>query len=251
MSVKKISRADGVELAYDFLPGAGPVVVFLPGFASDMAGTKALRLRDVCAGTEHAMLRLDYSGHGDSGGDFAEGTIGQWAADAEFLVRHAVPDAPLILVGSSMGGWIALLLALRLRAQVQAMLLIAPAPDFTQALIEPSLTAEQRAALERDGFLLPPSEYGPPLPITKKLLDEGRNHLLLGGPIAITCPVRILHGMMDADVPWKHSLNLVDCLESQDVQVTFIKDGDHRLSRPLDLARLGIALIHLFGENRP
>jgi pimeloyl-ACP methyl ester carboxylesterase len=216
-----------------------------------MNGTKALRLRDCCADTGHAMLRLDYSGHGESGGDFANGTISQWAADAELLVRHMVPEAPLIFVGSSMGGWIALILALRFGVAAQAILLIAPAPDFTQALIEPSLTAEQRAALDRDGLLVPPSEYGPPLPITKKLLDDGRHHLLLNGRIAITCPVRILHGMMDADVPWQHSLRLVDCLESEDVQVTFVKDGDHRLSRPLDLARLGIALIELFSENRP
>jgi pimeloyl-ACP methyl ester carboxylesterase len=130
------------------------------------------------------------------------------------------------------------------------MLLIAPAPDFTQALIEPGLTAAQRATLDRDGFLAPPSDYGPPVPITRKLLEEGRNHLLLGGPLAVRCPVRVLHGMRDKDVPWQHSLQLADCLETPDVRLIFVKDGDHRLSRDADLTLLRETLLLLLGEDR-
>jgi pimeloyl-ACP methyl ester carboxylesterase len=249
MCSERISREDGVELAYESLPGAGPVVVFLPGFASDMGGTKALFLREACARLGQAMLRLDYSGHGESGGKFEDGTIGEWAADAALVIEHAAGDAPMLLVGSSMGGWIALLLALRFGARVTGIVLVAPAPDFTQRLIEDGLTREQRAALDRDGLLLPPSEYGPPVPITKKLIDEGRNHLLLGGPIAIFSPVRVLHGMRDPDVPWQHSLKLAECLQAQDVRLTFIKDGDHRLSRDEDLSLLRETLFTLLGQD--
>jgi len=249
MRSETISRVDGVDLAYELLPGAGPVVVFLPGFASDMGGTKALFLREACAERGQAMLRLDYAGHGASGGKFEDGTIGEWAGDAALVIEHAAGDAPLLLVGSSMGGWIALLLALRFGARVADMVLVAPAPDFTQRLIEDGLNPEQRSALDRDGFLLPPSDYGPPVPITKKLIDEGRNHLILGGPIAITCPVRVLHGMRDPDVPWQHSLKLAECLQAQDVRLIFIKDGDHRLSRETDLLLLRETLFTLLGQD--
>jgi pimeloyl-ACP methyl ester carboxylesterase len=250
MQVATISREDGVELAYELLPGNGPVVVFLSGFASDMGGAKALFLREACAARGQAMLRLDYSGHGASGGDFEDGTIGAWVADAALVINHAAGDSPLLLVGSSMGGWISLLLALGLGPRVKGMLLIAPAPDFTQTLIEDGLTAQQRVALARDGFLRPPSDYGPPLPITKKLIDEGRNHLLLGGKIAIACPVRVLHGMRDQDVPWQHSLKLAECLQTEDVRLMFVKDGDHRLSRDADLSLLRETLFALLGEDR-
>ncbi len=249
MTVATMHREDGTNLAYEVLPGRAPIVVFLPGFASDMTGTKAMFLREACAARGQAMLRLDYSGHGASGGKFEDGTIGQWLADAAAIIAQAAPDAPLLLVGSSMGGWISLLLARELGQRVNAMLLIAPAPDFTQAIIEASLTAAQRAALDRDGFLLPPSDYGPPLPITKKLIEEGRDHLLLGAAIPISCPVRILHGMRDADVPWQHSVKLADCLASEDVRLIFIKDGGHRLSSDADLLLLRQTLFALLGEN--
>jgi pimeloyl-ACP methyl ester carboxylesterase len=248
--VPVIFRQPGVALAYEFLPGRGPVVVFCPGFASDMGGAKAVFLRSTCAAAGLSMLRFDYAGHGASGGNFADGTIGDWTADAQAVIAAAAGEAPLLLVGSSMGGWIALLLALRLGARVRAMLLIAPAPDFTQALIEPGLTAAQRATLDRDGFLAPPSDYGPPVPITRKLLEEGRNHLLLGGPLAVRCPVRVLHGMRDKDVPWQHALQLADCLETPDVRLIFVKDGDHRLSRDADLTLLRETLLLLLGEDR-
>ncbi len=245
-----IKRDDGVKLAYNLLPGTSPVVVFLPCFASDMGGTKAMALHGLCEARGQAMLRLDYSGHGASEGPFAEGTIGTWTADAALVIAHVCGDEPLILVGSSMGGWIALLLACERRARVSAMLLVAPAPDFTAVLIEPSLNEAQREALARDGFFAPPSEYGPPVPITAQLLADGRNHLLLGSPIPITSPVRILHGMSDPDVPWRQSLKLIERLNSLDVQVNFIKDGDHRLSRDSDLQLLRRTLATLLDEDR-
>jgi len=235
-------RTPDVALAYELNPGRGPVVVFLPGFASDMGGTKAIFLRDACAASGQAMLRLDYAGHGTSGGRFIDGCIGDWTADAAHIIAAACGEEKLVLVGSSMGGWVALLLALRFGARVQAMVLIAPAPDFTELLMLPALTAMQRELLERQGVIYQDSEYGDPTPITAKLLEDGANHLLLGGPIGITCPLRILHGMRDPDVPWQHSLRLLDCLDAEDVRVNFIKDGDHRLSREQDLALLAETL---------
>jgi pimeloyl-ACP methyl ester carboxylesterase len=216
--------------------------VALAGFASDMGGTKAVFLRDACAASGQAMLRLDYAGHGKSGGRFIDGCIGDWTADAGHIIAAACGEADLVLVGSSMGGWIALLLALRFGARVQGMVLVAPAPDFTETLMLPALTAMQRELLERQGVIYQDSDYGDPTPITAKLLEDGANHLLLNGPVGITCPVRILHGMRDPDVPWQHSLRLLDCLDAEDVRVNFIKDGDHRLSRPGDLALLAETL---------
>jgi pimeloyl-ACP methyl ester carboxylesterase len=249
MTVTKFSRPDGVELAYELLPGAGPVVVFLSGFASDMGGTKAMFLRDVCEKRGQAMLRLDYSGHGASGGRFEDGTIGMWAEDAAAVIAAATGDEKLILAGSSMGGWIALLLALRLGARIESLLLIAPAPDFTERMMVPAFTAEQQETLARDGLIYEPSEYGAPLPITRSLLEDGRRHLLLDGSIPLHCPVHILHGMRDADVPWHHSLMLAECLESEAVRMSFVKDGDHRLSREEDLLLLRAGLLHLLGKD--
>ncbi len=240
----------GIELAYELAPGQGPVVVFLPGFASDMGGTKAVMLRDVCARRGQAMLRLDYGGHGASGGRFIDGCVGDWMEDAAHIIATAVPAGSLLLVGSSMGGWIALLLALRFGARVQAMLLIAPAPDFTETLIRPRLTSVELEKLETLGVIYQPSDYGPPTPLTLKLFGDGATHLLLTGPIAITCPIRVLHGMNDADVPWETSINLAACLASDDIRLILIKDGDHRLSREPDLALLRDTLFTLLGEDR-
>ncbi len=238
MQHSTLRREDGTELAYEWLPGHSPAVVFLPGFASDMTGTKAAAMRAACAARGQAMLLLDYSGHGASGGEFLNGSIGVWTADAALVIESVAGQEKLLLVGSSMGGWIALLLALRLAERVAGMVLVAPAPDFTARLIEPALSDAQRAALEEQGFFHPPSAYGPPAPISRKLLEDGRRHLLLDGKIGVNCPVRVLHGMRDPDVPWRQSLVLAECLESADVRLVFVKDGDHRLSREGDLGLL-------------
>lgn len=239
----------GIELAYDLLPGSGPVVVFLPGFASDMTGSKAVMLRAACAARGQAMLLLDYGGHGASGGRFIDGCIGDWMEDAAQVIADALGDEPLVLVGSSMGGWIALLLAVRLGARVRGMLLIAPAPDFTERSIRPLLTPVDVEKLETLGVIYRPSEYGEPPPLTLKLLEDGAAHLLLNGPIDVRCPVRVLHGMNDPDVPWQTSLDIAGCLASDDVRLVFIKDGDHRLSRPRDLKLLEQTLAALLGED--
>ena len=238
----RLDRGDGVELAWAQLPGRAPTVVFLPGFNSDMSGTKAAELRDFCAAAGQAMLRLDYSGHGQSGGAFAEGTIGRWAEDARTVIAARV-QGPMVLVGSSMGGWIALLLARAL--PLEGLLGIAAAPDFTETLMWGAMSPPERERLLRDGHIEVPSEYGAPLRITRALIEDGRNHLLLGAPIPIACPVRLLQGQRDEDVPWETALRIAERLAGQDVQVTLIKDGDHRLSRPQDLALLRRSLAAL------
>jgi pimeloyl-ACP methyl ester carboxylesterase len=244
-----LSRPDGVQLAYQWQDGHSPVVVFLSGFASDMSGTKATLLHQACEAAGQAFLRLDYSGHGQSGGDFADGTIGTWTEDAALIISEVTVNKPLLFIGSSMGGWISLLLAKRFSARLTALLLIAPAPDFSADLIEPNLQPAQREMLATQGMFHPPSAYGPPAPITQKLLDDGRNHLLLRAPIPITVPVRILHGMNDPDVPWQRSVTLAERLESENVRLIFIKDGDHRLSRDQDLQLLTQTLATLLAED--
>ncbi|HYF08359.1 MAG TPA: alpha/beta hydrolase [Acetobacteraceae bacterium] len=230
-------RGDGVALAYRRIAGRAPTVVFLGGFHSDMTGTKAEHLARWCAARGQAFLRLDYSGHGASGGRFEEGCIGDWAADAEAVIRHAT-DGPLVLVGSSMGGWIALLLARRLPERLHALVGIAAAPDFTEDLMWAQFPAEICAQIERDGQWLRPSEYGGAYPITRRLIENGRRHLVLRAPIALGVPVRLLHGQRDPDVPWALSLRMAEAITGGDVQVVLVKDGDHRLSREQDLALL-------------
>jgi len=244
-----ICRVPDVELAYEFLPGTGPVVVFCPGYASDMQGSKALALEIWCKQEGRALLRFDYAGHGASGGRFIDGCVGDWAADAAFIVEQVLPGQEIVLVGSSMGGWISLLIGRQMGERLRGLLLIAPAPDFTEALIRPQLSAAALETLRTEGVIYPPSAYGEPLPLTARLLEDGAEHLLLGGPIPITCPVRILHGMRDADVPWDLSLKLVNCLESEDVQLTYVKAGDHRLSTPEDLALLCRSLGALLNQD--
>jgi pimeloyl-ACP methyl ester carboxylesterase len=244
-----ICRVPDVELAYEFLPGTGPVVVFCPGYASDMQGSKALALEIWCKQEGRALLRFDYAGHGASGGRFIDGCVGDWAADAAFIVEQVLPGQEIVLVGSSMGGWISLLIGRQMGERLRGLLLIAPAPDFTEALIRPQLSAAALETLRTEGVIYPPSAYGEPLPLTVRLLEDGAEHLLLGGPIHITCPVRILHGMRDADVPWDLSLKLVNCLESEDVHLTYVKAGDHRLSTPEDLALLCRSLGALLSQD--
>jgi pimeloyl-ACP methyl ester carboxylesterase len=225
----RLDRGDGVELAWAHLPGRAPTVVFLPGFGSDMAGEKATTLAAFCAATGQAMLRLDYSGHGASGGAFTEGTIGRWADDAGLLIDR-LTQGKLLLVGSSMGGWIALLLARARQQRVAGIVGIAAAPDFTERMWQ-AMTPEARATLTQQGVLERPSRYGDPYRITSGLIEDGRRLLLLDAPIPLGCPVRLLHGQQDEDVPWQQALTVAALLESEDVQVTLVKDGDHRLSR--------------------
>jgi pimeloyl-ACP methyl ester carboxylesterase len=233
----RLTRADGVGLAWIRAAGRAPTVVFLPGYRSDMAGEKATMLAAVCAARGQAMLRFDYSGHGVSGGAFEDGTIGAWAADALALI-DALSEGPLVLVGSSMGGWIALLAALARPARVVGLVGIAAAPDFTETLMWAAMMPAQRAALLRDGVLHAPSQYGEPYVITRALIEDGRKHLLLGRPVAIDCPVRLLHGQLDPDVPWETALRIAERVTATDVRITLVKDGDHRLSRPEDLVLL-------------
>jgi pimeloyl-ACP methyl ester carboxylesterase len=233
----RLDRGDGTELVWVRQPGHSPTVVFLPGYRSDMTGDKATALAAFCAERGQAMLRFDYSGHGASGGRFTDGTIGIWAADALTAIDR-LTEGPLILVGSSMGGWLALLTALARSDRVAALVGIAAAPDFTEALMWEAMAPAERATLMRDGVLLVPSQYGKPTPVTRALIEDGRNHRVLTGPIALDCPVRLLHGQADPDVPWELALRIAERVTSRDVEVTLVKDGDHRLSRPRDLALL-------------
>jgi len=233
-----VTRGDGATIAYHRTPGAGPGVVFLTGFRSDMTGAKAVALEAACRARGRAYLRFDYTGHGQSSGAFTDGTIGQWAADAVFAIEH-LTEGPQVLVGSSMGGWIMLLAALTLGPRVAGLVGIAAAPDFTEDLIWQAADEATRETLRRDGVFFEPSAYSPePTPITLKLIEEGRRHLLLQGPIALSCPVRLIHGMRDPDVPWQTALRLAERLESRDVELILVKDGDHRLSTDDDLERL-------------
>lgn len=227
------------RLAYRRSEGKGPGLVWLGGFRSDMEGGKATRLHDWADSEGRGFLRFDYSGHGASSGDFQDGTIGDWLDDALAAI-DGLTEGPQILVGSSMGDWIALHAALARPDRVAGLILLAPAPDFTERLMRPQLPAEALAAIENAGLWMQPSPYDPePTPITRRLLEDGAQRLLLErGGIPITAPVRILQGMQDPDVPWRHALRLVDEIESEDVTFTLIKDGDHRLSREEDLDRL-------------
>lgn len=246
-TIGRLDRGDGVHLAWAQTPGRGPTTVFLPGFRSDMSGSKALAVETWCRDRGTGCLRLDYSGHGASDGAFTEGTIGRWTEDA-LCVIDTVTDGPLVLVGSSMGGWIALLVALARPERLAGLIGIAAAPDFTETLMWDAMMPAERDRLVRDGVLLAPSAYGEPTPITLRLIEDGRNRLLLGGPIGIDAPVRLLHGQRDPDVPWETSLRLAAALRSTDVQVMLIKDGEHRLSRPGDLLLLERTLGAMLGS---
>ena len=233
-----LPRSDGATIAYAKLAGKSPGVVFLHGFKSDMNGDKALAVEAFCRAQGRACVRYDGFGHGRSSGRFEDGTIGRWVEDA-LAVIDELTEGPQVLVGSSMGGWLMLLAALARPGRVAGLLGLAAAPDFTEDLIRGFFTAEHHAQLETEGRVLIDDYYGgEPYPVTRALLDEAQSHLLLGGPIAIRCPVRLIHGQRDADVPWETSLRLADRLAAADVAVTLVKSGEHRLSRPKDLARL-------------
>jgi pimeloyl-ACP methyl ester carboxylesterase len=236
---------DRRSLAVRAQPGAAPGLFWLSGFNSDMRGTKAVALAQWAQEAGRACVRFDYSGHGESGGSFAAGTIGRWLAEA-LAVFECCCRGPQIVIGSSMGGWLALLLVRALRARGEAasasvagLVLIAPAVDFTEELMWKRFTPEIKRELEDKGVWSRPSAYSSePYSITRRLIEEGRGHLLLGGMIETGAPVRILQGVEDPDVPWRHAVELVSRLASDDVVLTLVKDGDHRLSRPEDIDRL-------------
>jgi pimeloyl-ACP methyl ester carboxylesterase len=242
----------GRRIAVRARKGASPGLFWLGGFKSDMKGTKAVALDTFAAEQGRACVRFDYSGHGESGGEFTDGTIGRWAEEG-LAVFDAFCAGPQIVVGSSMGGWIALLLAKALakrtpqnRASLAGLVLIAPAPDFTEDLMWSEFTPAIRDEIMRTGQWERPSAYGEaPYPITRALIEDGRNNLVLRSSIEIGCPVRILQGVQDPDVPWQHAFKLTERLPQDDVVLTLIQDGDHRLSRPQDIARL-IATVQEF-----
>jgi pimeloyl-ACP methyl ester carboxylesterase len=246
-SLKFLHIGDGAErraIAVRAQGGAAPGLFWLGGYKSDMKGTKAVALADWAGQAGRACVRFDYSGHGESGGAFTDGSIGRWLADS-LAVFDACCAGPQILIGSSMGGWLALLIARELKRRgrgavsIAGMVLIAPAVDFTEELMWKRFTPEIKRELEDKGVWARPSQYSPePYLVTRQLIEEGRTHLLLGGLIETGCPVRILQGVEDPDVPWRHAVELTSRLASDDVVLTLVKDGDHRLSRPEDIERL-------------
>lgn len=232
------------RIAYRFDEGSdasSPAVVWLSGFLSDMTSTKVGALTDWAHVQGYAMLRFDYSGHGVSGGDLLEASVGDWLEEANAVLALA-GERRLILVGSSLGGWIALLLARALAGtsdrRLGGLVLIAPAWDMTEKLMWEKMSEKTRTIVETEGVFYAPSDYDAPYPLTKILIEGGRNHLLAEGDIDVGVPVRILQGMRDEDVPWQHAMALVDLLSGEDVELTLVKDGDHRLSKPEDLRRL-------------
>ncbi len=232
-----LARPDGQDLAWRRIPGEGPTVLWLGGFNSDMTGTKAEALKTWAQATGRPFLRFDYFGHGESRGAFQAGTISRWREDA-LAVLDTLTRGEVLLVGSSMGAWLACLLALVRADRVKALVLLAPAIDFTDKLLAPSLPQSARDDLAQTGVWMRPSEFGAPYPITRTLLEDGAQWSLLPGPIPIRVPVRIIQGQSDADVPWTHAMALAAALPGPDLVTTLIRDGDHRLSRPQDLSRL-------------
>lgn len=232
------------RLAYRRVEGEGPTVVWLGGYASDMLGTKAEALAHWARDSGKGYLRLDYSGHGESDGTFEEGTVGRWRRDAEAVIAQLAPG-PKVLVGSSMGAWITLLLARENPDALVGMVLIAPAPDFTERLVPQRFTDAQRAALARDGIVRTGDSGHPAETYTRALFDDGRQHLLMDKPITLPCPIRIFHGMNDDVVPTDHVLKLAELIEAPSVTVTLAQKGDHRLSTPDDLQRLFATLREL------
>lgn len=234
-----LTREDGSTIAYHRSSGKTPGVVFLTGFKSDMNGSKALALESFCQQRGQAFLKFDYTGHGQSSGDFLDGSIGQWADDAVCALDH-LTEGPQILVGSSMGGWLMLLVARQRPERVAGLLGIAAAPDFTEDLMWNTFSPDQQLALTSDGYVDLPNCYDDkePYRITQRLIEDGRQQCLLGGNLDLKMPIRLIQGMKDEDVPWSTAARIMDKVSSDDVEVTYVKSGDHRLSEPGDLARL-------------
>jgi pimeloyl-ACP methyl ester carboxylesterase len=237
-----MAREDGARIAYRLGPGKSPGLIFVGGFRSDMTGTKATAIEAFAAARGQASLCFDLFAHGASSGAWEEATIGRWAADL-IAVLDRLTQGPQILVGSSMGGWIMLLAALARPERIAALVGIAAAPDATEDLMWAAFTPAQRRTIRREGRVRVPSPYDPEgYVLTRRLIEEGRRHLVLRRTLPIMCPVRLIHGMRDADVPWQTSLRLAESLESRDVTLTLVKEGDHRLSTPADLERIRRAI---------
>ncbi|MBK1663132.1 alpha/beta hydrolase [Rhodospirillum rubrum] len=243
-----LTDLDGVTIAYHRTPGKTPGVVFIHGFMSNMDGGKALFVENWCRDHGRAFVRFDQTGHGLSSGAFEEGSIGRWAADT-IAVLDALTTGPQVLIGSSMGGWLMLLAALARPDRVAGLIGLAAAPDFTEDLIWDQASPEIRETLLREGRVeeTGSGDEGPTV-FTKGLIEDGRRHLLLRAPLAIDCPVRLIHGLGDQSVPWETALRLQKALRASDVSVTLVKDGEHRLSRPQDLDRLGRTLEALLAQ---
>ena len=237
----------GRRIAYDRLEGQGPGIVFLGGFRSDMQGSKAVHLRDWAAAQGRAFLRFDYSGHGASDGAFEEGCFGDWAADARAAIE-ALTQGPQVLVGSSMGGWISLLMARTIPDRVAGLVTIAAAPDFTERGFWAGFSPSQREALMRDGRVALPSEYGEPLVLTRRLIEDGRDQLVLNQPLSLPFPARMLQGTADADVPVSWAMDLLDHASGEDLRLTLVKGADHRFSSP-DCLNLIVATIEEVVQN--
>lgn len=250
LSIERFIREDGETIAYLRRGGKSPGVVWLGGFHSDMTGTKAQALDAWAEAKGRFYLRFDYFGHGASSGAFRDGTITRWRDDALAVLDHLCVG-PQVLVGSSMGAWIALLAARARPERVATLLLLAPAADFTEALVWQRMSPDIRREIMERGEWQRPSSYGDgPYPITRALVEDGRRHLLLDAPVRVDCPVHIIQGMKDPDVPWQHALKLVERLTGNPV-VTLIKDGDHRLSTPDDLERITMELDAILAAVTP
>ena len=239
-----LETPNGRRIAYQRLAGKGPGIVFLGGFKSDMEGTKAIHLEALAKSQGQAFLRFDYSGHGQSSEAFTQGCIGDWAQDAQAAIS-TLTDGPQILVGSSMGGWISLLMAKRIPERIAGLLTIAAAPDFTEDSMWAGFSDAQKEELAAGQVALP-SEYGEPYIITRRLIEDGRNQLVLRTPLALPFPVRFLQGTADVDVEMSVALRLLDHAEGLDMQLRLLKDADHRFSDPRALAMIDDALADIF-----
>ncbi|MDE1151835.1 MAG: alpha/beta hydrolase [Micavibrio sp.] len=247
MTFQTFSPRPGVSIAFHRFDGASltlPGVVFMGGFKSDMTGTKATHLEEQCKRRNQSFVRFDYTGHGSSSGDFKEGNISHWLQDSQNVLDE-LTTGPQILVGSSMGGWLALLLALSRLDRICGLTLLAAAPDFSEDIYWQEFGEEERRHLARTGLIYRPSDYGEPYPLTAQLFEDGRKHLLLHGKINIPAPVRLIHGRKDPDVPWQKSERIRAALTSGDVRVIYVDDGDHRLSKPHDLETMDAAVVEL------
>jgi pimeloyl-ACP methyl ester carboxylesterase len=242
-----LETAQGRRIAYHKTIGSGPCIVFLGGLKSDMQGTKAVRLEAWARAQGRAYLRFDYSGHGQSSGTFEQGSIGDWAEDTVAAVTE-LAEGPLLVVGSSMGGWQALLLARALPKRIAGMVTIAAAPDFTEDGYWASFTDVQKQTLETVGQVELPSDYMEPYIITRKLIDDGREHLVLRTPLALPFPVRCLQGSNDTAVPTKTALRLLDHADCPDLRLTLVKGADHRFSDGPCLMMIETAILDVLAE---